>query len=78
VREYDGLGGAGPIRSHPPCRHDGGQTDSAVQPVRGRETRWPAGWMVDEAAQQLWHDEVFGPLLAADNALLRVALCDNV
>jgi hypothetical protein len=34
--------------------------------------------MVDEAAQQLWHDEVFGPLLAADNALLRVALCDNV
>jgi hypothetical protein len=34
--------------------------------------------MVDEPAQQHGRDEVFGPVLAADNALLRVAMCDNV
>ena len=25
-----------------------------------------------------WHDEVFGPVLAADSALICLALCDNV
>jgi hypothetical protein len=34
--------------------------------------------MVDEAAQQLWHDEVFGPVLAAASAPICLALCDNV
>ena len=41
--------------------------------------------MVDEARahqlwpdEVLWHDDVFGPPLAVDNALFRVALCDNV
>jgi hypothetical protein len=34
--------------------------------------------MVDEPAQQHGRDEEFGPVLAADSALICLALCDNV
>jgi hypothetical protein len=36
------------------------------------------GWLVDERAQQHGHHEVFGPVLAADSALICLALYDNV
>jgi hypothetical protein len=36
------------------------------------------GWLVDEPAQQLRHDEAFGPLLADNSALIRRTLCNNV
>jgi hypothetical protein len=42
----------------------------------GEGGRWVG--MVDEPAQQHGHYEVFGPVLAADSALICLALCDNV
>jgi len=52
-----------------------GQTPPCSLTV-GEGGRWVG--MVDEPAQQHGHYEVFGPVLAADSALICLALCDNV
>ncbi len=69
---------AAPVRLAP-TRGAGMFANGRTQPCSlfvGEGGRWVG--MVDEPAQQHGRDEVFGPVLAADSALICLALCDNV